>query len=137
MKLYLCGPMSHMPQFNFPAFDEAAATLRAQGYDIVAPHEHDSPGYREAAFASSDGDPNSMPPGETWGYALARDVRIIADEGIEGLIYLPAWFYSRGARLETFVALLCGITKFYYYFSGRVWDVPVGTIREVMRRQMP
>lgn len=137
MKLYLCGPMSHVPQFNFPAFDEASTTLRAMGYDIVAPHEHDSPEYREAAFASSDGNPNSMPPGETWGYALARDVKIIADQGIEGLVYLPDWYKSRGARLETFVALLCGVKHFYYYFSGRLWDVPVDTIRSILVRYMP
>jgi Domain of unknown function (DUF4406) len=140
LKLYLCGPMSNLPQFNFPAFDEAAAALRAAGHMIVAPHEHDSPEYRAAALASATGSVADVPAGETWGTALARDVRIITDEGIEGIVYLPGWYQSRGARLETFVALLCNIDNFYYYeryFGSKVMHVPTNTIRDIMKRHMP
>ena len=36
---YICGPMRGIPQFNFPAFDEAAELARAQGLIIINPAE--------------------------------------------------------------------------------------------------
>lgn len=49
MRAYLAGPMSNIPQFNFPAFDDAAADLRARGWDIVSPAELDRPEVRPNA----------------------------------------------------------------------------------------
>lgn len=141
MKLYLAGPMSNVKQFNIPAFEEAAATLRACGYDIVSPAELDSPEMRAFGLQSLDG---KMPPsgkiaGETWGDVLARDIRIIADT-VEGIVFLPDWQYSRGARLEAFVALLTDKKYFGRYKRGHKdpiwWDAP-GTIRELLMRNMP
>lgn len=109
MKVYLAGPMTGIPQMNFPAFDAAAKDLRARGYDVVSPAELDDPEDRTAALASEDGDINKMGPGRSWGFFLARDVKIIADEGIEVIVCLPGWEKSRGARLETFVARLCDL----------------------------
>ena len=45
MKLYICGPMSGMPGSNYPAFREAAKTLKASGYLVADPirHEVDDP----------------------------------------------------------------------------------------------
>ena len=45
---YLGGPMSNIPQFNFPRFHEVADTLRASGYNIVSPAELRRPGGRRA-----------------------------------------------------------------------------------------
>jgi hypothetical protein len=50
---------------------------------------------------------------ETWGDFLARDVKLIADE-LEGVILLPDWHKSRGARLETFVAIGCKYPVYTY-----------------------
>lgn len=107
--VYTAGPMSGIPQFNFPAFDEAAARLRRLGYEVVSPAELDSPESRAAALASEDGDPAeyASTTGETWGDLLARDVKIVADE-VDVVAVLPGWQSSRGARLETYVARLCG-----------------------------
>lgn len=106
--LYIAGPMTGLPQFNVPAFDMLAQRLRDAGYTIVSPAELDSPEVRKYALASPDGklDPNNQIAGETWGDMLARDVKVIADV-VEGIVVLPNWFKSRGARLEVFVALLC------------------------------
>lgn len=111
MKLYIAGPMTGYPQFNFPLFDRMAATLRAAGHEVTSPAELDDPEDRAAALASPDG---YMHGGhhmnKTWGDFLARDVKLIADDGIEGIVILPGWQFSRGARLETFVGrMLCGI----------------------------
>ncbi len=38
--LYLCGPMTGLPDCNYPAFMAAATTLRAAGYTVVNPAEN-------------------------------------------------------------------------------------------------
>lgn len=113
---YLAGPMTGYPQFNFPLFHSAAAALRTAGYDIISPAEQDSPAVQAAAIASKTGamDSNGKIAGETWGEILARDVRIVSDQ-IQGVIFLPDWAKSRGARLEAFVALLCKHTQYGFY----------------------
>ena len=115
-RVYLAGPMTGIPAFNFPAFDAAAARLRERGYDVVSPAELDSPEHRKAALASVDGDPSTYnnATGDTWGQLLARDVKLIADEGIEAIVCLPGWNTSKGARLETFVGRLCGLPICWY-----------------------
>ena len=40
MKLYLCGPMTGIKQYNFPKFMEETLALRQAGYDVVSPAEH-------------------------------------------------------------------------------------------------
>lgn len=114
--LYIAGPMTGIPQFNFPTFDTAAEHLRSLGFEIQSPAELDDPETREAALASPDGAPGSGAANdETWGDFLSRDVKLIADV-VEGVAVLPGWETSRGARLETFVARLCG--KPVYEYQG-------------------
>lgn len=119
MRVYIAGPMTSYPQFNIPAFDAAAATLRAAGYEVVSPAELDDPATRAAALVSPDGAPGTgSSNGETWGDFLARDVKLIADDGIEAVFVLPGWARSRGARLETFVAsALCGLPIYCFVCS--------------------
>lgn len=112
---YIAGPMSYVPQFNVPLFDKVAAELRNKGYTIISPAELDSSKMRAWALQSPDGNPANVKEetGETWGDVLARDVRLVAD-GIDGIIFLPNWNKSRGAKLEAFVGLLCK-KEFYLY----------------------
>jgi hypothetical protein len=131
--------MNGIPQFNIPAFDAAAAHLRLAGHEVFSPAELDSPAVRAAALASVDGDSKSLvSTGETWGDMLARDVKLISD-GVDGVIFLPTWDRSRGARLEAFVALLCGKQFAYYDRSSETGLYPITAdhVRRALRDNMP
>lgn len=115
MKVYIANKMTNVPQFNYPWFDDAATYLRGLGHDVRSPAEMDDPETRKAAMASPDGAPGSgVANGETWGDFLARDVKLIADEGIEAVVVGPQWRESMGARLETFIAHIVGVPVLEY-----------------------
>jgi hypothetical protein len=100
MRWYLAGGMTGYPQSNFPAFFAAAKDLRSHGIDLVSPAELDDADTVARALAD-------LPCQQSWADFLSRDVKLIADQ-VQGIIYLPDWQKSRGARLETFVGLLQG-----------------------------
>jgi Domain of unknown function (DUF4406) len=119
MKVYLAGPMSGIPKFNFPLFHAVTAELRQRGFEVVSPAEEDhKAGIGEVAEASKEGDPSDLP--DTWGQILARDVILLADTGIEAIVFLPGWQKSRGARLEAQVGLLQKRFNFFQYDSGEI-----------------
>lgn len=103
-KIYLAGPMTGIPQFNFPAFFEAAAALRECGFDVVSPAEIDCKEDGDSALQSKTGDAKEA--NRSWGDFLSRDVKLLADTGIEGIVFLPDWEKSKGAKLEAYVGLL-------------------------------
>lgn len=91
MKVYISGPMTGIPEFNYPAFEDAAQRLRALGYDVVSPHEINPP----------DGIDH------TWEWYLRRDIAGLVE--CDGIVVLPGWENSRGARVETDLASVLGI----------------------------
>lgn len=125
MKIYIAGPMTGIPQFNVPFFDQVANELRGLGYDVISPAELDSPEMRAAALKSTDGAlaPLEKATKETWGEVLARDVRVLSDHGVEAIALLPGWQKSRGANLEATVGLLNKLA-FYEYVEGSIQPIP-------------
>jgi Domain of unknown function (DUF4406) len=125
---YLAGPMTGIPQFNFPAFEQSARELRALGFTIISPHEQDSAAVQVAALASKDGalDAGKI-AGETWGQILAKDVILVADK-VDGIIFMPGWWNSRGAKLEAVVGLLTG-KLFGFYAPAGSYDAAMDEIR--------
>lgn len=108
--LYLAGPMSGIPKFNYPAFQEAAGVLRTRGFSVRNPAEMDSPEVQRASMKCETGtfaelyEKIGEPEHQcTWGDFLSEDVKLIADE-VDAVALLPGWENSRGARLEAFVA---------------------------------
>jgi hypothetical protein len=98
---YLAGKMSGLPSFNFPAFDAAARELRMRGYVILSPAEMDDDDSRAEAMASPDGNQSrtTLPRA----HFLKRDFLIVME--VEGIICLPNWRDSPGARDETRLAM--------------------------------
>lgn len=81
--IYLSGPMTGMPDLNFPAFHAMAARLRAVGHAVVNPAELDH-------------------PTTEWNECLRRD--IVALMECYTVATLPGWEHSKGARLEVLIA---------------------------------
>lgn len=98
---YIAGPMSGLTQFNFPLFEKVAAFLRGRGYTIISPHELDGEKERAEAWKSEAG---KCDEAYYW-KCLIRDVDIVTSK-VQGIIFLPNWWMSRGAKLEAFVGLL-------------------------------
>lgn len=140
VRIYIAGPMTGHPQFNIPAFDAMARMLRKQvsgpkvrTFDVVSPAELDGEDIRAHLLQSRTGDPADLPPGMTWGDFLARDVKLIADTGVQAIVTLDGWETSRGARLETFVGHLagCKIVKGEVTWDGyhiSLWEHPRSTL---------
>lgn len=87
--IYISGPMTGLPEYNFPAFDAAAAALRGMGYEVVSPAE-----------LNRD---TTLP----WEVYLRNDIKALCDCDMVAL--LPGWEGSKGAHLEVHVAHRLGI----------------------------
>lgn len=103
-RVYLAGPMTNLPLFNFPAFHEAAAVLRDLGYDVVSPAELDE----------GDGFDPATSEADTHLAYMRRDLAALMD--CQGIVMLPGWESSKGAVCELTVARTCGL--FTYAFTG-------------------
>lgn len=91
MSTYIAGPMTGHPDWNYPAFHEAAAQLRGIGYDVVNPAEMHEP--RQVLHS--------------WEWYMRRSLHAML--GCDELVLLPGWEGSRGARLERQVATELGM----------------------------
>lgn len=97
MKIYLSGPMTGYPQYNFPAFDYAAAKLRAEGHEVFSPADND----RVRGLTGDTTIP--FPPGVTARVLFKDDTSYICDHA-EKVALLAGWEKSRGARAEVALA---------------------------------
>lgn len=87
MRLYIAGPMSGLPEFNYPAFFDAESDLTAFGYKTLNPARN--------------------PKQDCWeGYMKAAIAQVVQADGIA---FLPGSHASEGARLELFLAGRLGI----------------------------
>lgn len=90
MKLYLAGPMRGLPQYNYPAFHEAAQRLREVGHEVFDPADLTFPWDAEGARA-----------------AMGAELAWICAEG-EGIALLDGWERSLGAAAEIATARALG-----------------------------
>jgi Domain of unknown function (DUF4406) len=110
-RVYIAGPMSNHPKFNVPAFLSAQKDLIQRGLDAILPVDMDIPSERAQLLASKDG---SEPGPRSWATLLSEDLKLIGDTGVEGIVVLPGWQYSKGAKLETYFSRLLGLEIVHY-----------------------
>lgn len=92
-RIYMAGPMTGLPDFNFPAFNAAAGALRAIGQAVENPAE------------------NPKPSEPTWeNYLRAALTQMLRCDSI---MLLPGWEESRGALLEKHVAEALGMSVMF------------------------
>lgn len=115
MKVYLSGPMRGYEDFNFPAFDSAAAFLRAHGHEVFNPaekdREHDPTG---KSWKSKTGD---ITQAEQTGMfdrrkAIRADLDYIIDHA-DAIALLPGWNESKGANAELWLARFLDLTEWH------------------------
>lgn len=82
--LYLCGPVTGLPDFNRPAFSQAAQALRESGYDVFNPVE------------------NGKPTDAPWSEHMRADIKGLMD--CRAMAVLPGTAHSKGASLEIHIA---------------------------------
>lgn len=108
-RVYLAGPMRGIKDFNFPAFHAAAVELRAKGYEVFNPAEHDEENHGKGFNLSATGDLKDIAHTpfdlrET----LEKDLSWIA-QNATAIALLPGWEKSKGARAESALAYALGL----------------------------
>lgn len=88
-RMYLSGPMSGLPDFNYPTFRRIAADLTSRGYVVSNPAD------------------NGLPDGLSWEDYIRTDIRMLLD--CDAVVVLPGWETSRGASLEVTIARALGM----------------------------
>ncbi len=90
-RIYIAGPMSGLPELNYPAFNARAAELRARGFHVENPAE------------------NPVPVCGSWeGYMRMAIAQLVTCDAID---LLPGWSSSRGATVEFGLAMNLGIPE--------------------------
>jgi hypothetical protein len=98
--VYIAGPMSGYPQFNFPAFFTAQHTLERLGWKVWNPANKD--GEDEAVLSTPDGNAaEAIAKGFDFRAAFKWDCEKIIDG--DAIYMLRGWEKSPGATAEHMV----------------------------------
>lgn len=87
MRLYIAGPMSGLPDFNYPAFHAAEAELWSAGHGVLNPARN--------------------PEQDSWEGYMREAIALVVQA--DGIAFLPGSKDSRGARLELNMAEALGM----------------------------
>jgi len=99
---YIAGPMTGIPEFNFPMFDAVAERLRADGWVVISPAEMDrADGFDESGLTGHEALTNEQR------HRFAHN-DIGALLRVDAIVMLPGWRNSTGARNEYSVASWLG-----------------------------
>lgn len=89
-RVYISGPMTGLPEFNYPAFHAAEAEWAAAGWEVLNPARN------------ADGDTT-----HPWAFYIRLDIPLVLSA--DAIAMLPGWENSRGANLERTIAEALGL----------------------------
>jgi hypothetical protein len=116
LTVYIAGPMRGYDHYNFPAFYEAAETLRELGYKVLSPAEHDiDEGFDTEASLEDNGFDLQA--------ALRWDLAAVCAS--DAVVVLPGWRESSGVAHEVAVAEATGRPVLEYPSLLPITDEPV------------
>ena len=98
MITYLAGPMRGLADYNYPAFHAAAKDLRARGFTVLSPAEHD--------------EDTGLDPAEDLTVIMRWDLEAVLQA--DSVVLLPGWRSSAGVAVELTVAKAIGIPWYEY-----------------------
>ena len=120
--IYIAGPMRGYPRFNFDAFHEAEADLKAKGYLPLSPAKADE----ENGFDASK--EHTFTQADMMAF-MRRDFEMIMRA--DALAVLPGWEKSTGATAEVGLARWKGIPVYRYPDMVKLEDEDV--LEEALR----
>lgn len=89
--IYISGPMTGLPNYNYDEFNRVASILKRMGYKVINPADT---GVRE---------------GWIWRDYLTKDLIDLLSNNVSIVVTLDGWENSKGARLEVHVAKELGM----------------------------
>lgn len=98
-RVYICGPISGLPNLNRDAFIAMERVLIELGYDAVNPHNTCANIFRELY-------PNDK---EHWKACMKADIAQLMSS--DYILLLPGWDMSKGAKIEIALARELGINQ--------------------------
>lgn len=111
-RIYLAGPMRGLPEFNFPAFHKAAATLRSLGHTVFNPAERDIERHDGVDISKGNASGCEALAATQHGFdlrtALGEDLAWICQHA-DAVALLPDWRNSKGATAEHATAVALGL----------------------------
>lgn len=105
-RMYIAGPMTGIPHFNYPAFNEATEYYRDIGYHVENPAEIDLPRWLPKCLA-------------WWGYMAMSIPQMLSCDLV---VALDGWRWSRGARVELWIARKLGMPCFADELLRKTFD---------------
>lgn len=103
-KIYIAGPMSGYPEFNFPAFMASETMLKEQGWQVFNPANKDleEDVHKDESFETGDAK-KLVSNGWNFRDAYLWDVTKVIES--DAIFMLPGWENSPGASGEHAVAV--------------------------------
>jgi nucleoside 2-deoxyribosyltransferase len=98
--VYVAGPMTGLPEHNYPQFKRMATLLRERGFTVESPAE------RPDAQIDHDTDETEW---HEWMHSALRQVLLC-----DMLVLLPGWEKSRGACAEVVIAHMLKMPVFVF-----------------------
>lgn len=94
MRVYIAGPMTGLPELNFPKFRAVAEFFRSAGWEVLNPVEIGQKHFPEGGVHANE-------------YLIKDILELVTCDTI---CLLPGWTASIGARCEAAIAVTLGLT---------------------------